>query len=497
MKIILTLLISIILLLNSSFSFSQSVEVPEIDYLTVSQLTGNPILSWKVNDPTILDGYIIKRYIYSCVNYNPNWHSIATIHSSNQFTFEDNTSQCVAKPNERSEKYIIRAFKINGTDTVYSSISNFHQTIFLETSYDYCKKANHLIWNNYVGWGTKFANYEIYVKNNLGDFIKIGTTLYNDTTFTHINVENNTNYEYFVKTVRNDAIESNSNISSIFTETIIFPNFLKTDSLIVNDKINLYFNIDEDADSQRYILCKSNTLNGNYDSIAGQNQNDLNTLYFADKYVGSRNFYYLKAIDYCGDEILRSNIISNIKLNTKKKNDLEKISILEWDNSLNNEYKILRSNKPNSSFSEINTTYNLSYNDNLKDVFSEQFDNAESNGTFCYQVVSEDNNFVNKSNIECVKFDETVFIANAFNPKSNIEENRIFKPKLAFVEDYELVVYGSFGDIIFQSNNPNFGWDGNLPNGQLAQRASYLYYLSYKNSHGIKKIKKGVVSLVY
>jgi hypothetical protein len=58
-------------------------------------------------------------------------------------------------------------------------------------------------------------------------------------------------------------------------------------------------------------------------------------------------------------------------------------------------------------------------------------------------------------------------------------------------------VYGTFGDIIFKTTNPNIGWDGNLPNGKLAKRAAYLYYLSYSNSSGKRIIKKDFVSLVY
>jgi len=493
----LTIKIIFFLTFCNFLTFSQTVEIPEIKYVTVNIVTGSPIVSWTVNNQSLLDGYIIKRYIYSCPNYNQNWHTISTIHSANQFNFEDNTTTCEAKPNERAEKYSVRAFKINGTDTVYSSISNYHQTIFLEVDYDYCKKSNNLKWNNYIGWGSEFDSYEIYTKNIFGSFAKIGTNLFNDTIFTHLSVENNTDYEYYIKAIRNDTIESNSNIAKIYTQTIQFPNFINTDSLIVDDKINLFFTVDKDADSKRYVLYKASEKNAIFDSIGGLDQTDNSTLFFADTYEHKRNYYYLSAKDYCNDEIFKSEIISNIELQASKKNDLEKIVNLQWENEIGLDYKILRCNKPNIYFSEINTTSFLSYADDVKDVFEYQFQNSSKNGKFCYQIVNKNDNFLNKSNTYCVTFDETVFIANALNPKSNIEENRTFKPKIAFVDEYELTIYGSFGDIIFQTSNPNFGWNGNLPNGKLAKRASYLYYLSYTNSYGKKVFKKGFVSLVY
>ena len=491
------IILLIFFIFNSLFLYSQTPETPSVDYVTVDAITENPIVVWAVNDPSLINGYIIKRYIYSCVGYNPNWHSIATVHSSNQFIFEDNTSECEAKPNERSEKYMIRSFKINGNDTIYSSLSNYQQTIFLDVNYNYCEKANYLKWNNYVGWGSHFLRYDIYSKSTNGNYIKIFSTNYNDTSFTDINVENNTNYSYYIKAVRNDAIESNSNIAVIFTKTIKFPQFLKPDSLIVDDKINLSFTIDADAEVERYVLYKSSSLNGMYDSINFQNMTYSNKLNFDDNYNQKRNYYFLSAQDYCYDEVFKSRIISNIQLSSRKKNEIEKKVILEWDSENGKEYEIFRCDKPSNNYSELNATFNLSFLDDIQDVFNNEFNNNERNGEFCYRIISNEDDFVNKSNIEYLKFEETVFIANAFNPKSNIEENRIFKPKLAFVKDYQLTVYGSFGNIIFETTNPNIGWDGKLLNGKFAQRATYLYYISYINSLGKKNIKKGFVSLVY
>jgi len=476
-------------------SSSQVVETPEINYITINNISGKPIVSWIVNDASTLNGYIIKRYIYSCTNYNPNWHTIKTIEDRNQLTFHDNTTTCIANPEIRKEMYSIRAYKISGSDTIKSSISQYHQTIFLEVEYDYCKKSNTLKWNNYIGWGSKFEKYDVFCKKESENFIKIGSTLYNDTIFEHLNVENNTNYRYYIKAIRSDLIESMSNNILINTKTINFPEYLNIDSLIVDNNINIYFNVDKNSDTERYILYKSKKIEGTYDSISSIDHTDINNLYFKDNYEHERYYYYLSAIDYCNNETFKSDIISNIKLSVNKKNLIDKISILKWENKENIEYKIVRCQ--NKSCYEINTTYNLTYIDNLQDVFENQFTNKTTSGKFCYYIINETDTFVNKSNTECVIYDETIFLANAFNPNSNIEENRTFKPKIAFIDNYELIIYGNYGNIIFQTKNPNEGWNGKLPNGKIAQRAEYMYFISYTNSYGKKIKQKGMLSLVY
>ena len=411
--------------------------------------------------------------------------------------FEDNTVECPAEPYNRKEIYGIIAFRIVGEDTTRSSIDALHQTIFLQAEFDYCNKQNVLKWNNYISWGSDFDKYDIFYKNNIGVFINIGATTYNDTVFYHENVDYNTDYEYYIKASRTDGTESLSNIRELHTQTINFPEYLNIDSLLVKDKVNLVYSIDNNSDTERYILYKASSKTGLYDSISGIVNTDKSTLNFTDDYNQSKNYYYVSAIDYCGSEIFKSIIASNILLSVNKLSDSEKVNELDWEHDSGENFKIIRCNNENNNCSEIDETYELDYSDNIQAVFEDQFNNQITNGIFCYWVQYKNDNFLNISNTECVSYEETIFIANAFNPNSNIEENRTFKPKIAFISDYELIVYGNFGNIIFQTNNPNFGWNGKLPDGKLAARASYLYFISFTNSFGKKIKQKGIVSLVY
>ena len=209
------------------------------------------------------------------------------------------------------------------------------------------------------------------------------------------------------------------------------------------------------------------------------------------------SYYYIAASDYCGKTIFISDTISNIVLKSSALSEDNRINLLNWSDMYKTvEYQIYRStNKDNYSFISGSTNHN--YEDDIQNIYENQFLSETISGEFCYFVEIRNNNFVNKSNIACAEQSETVFFPNAFNPKSSIEENRVFKPKAAFISDYKITIYGAYGDVVFESNNPDMGWDGRLKNGKLAPVSTYLYFVSYKNSKGnIVKLKK-YLSLVY
>ncbi|MCF6183394.1 MAG: fibronectin type III domain-containing protein, partial [Bacteroidales bacterium] len=237
------LLLLFLILLNNNI-FSQPVEIPVIDYVTINQATSLPVIHWSVPIPSAVNGYAIKRFIRSYPTVPDNtWHTIQRIDNPNVFNFEDNSiTYGAAKPNLYSEIYEVTAFKINGSDTTYSLPSEKHKTIFLNGSYDYCPNSISLIWNNYIGWDSNFKQYEIYCKENNGSFTKIAQTNYNDTSFIHSNLNYHSNYTYYIKAVRNDGVESVSNLKKITVSTINFPAFLRIDSVTAdNSELHISF----------------------------------------------------------------------------------------------------------------------------------------------------------------------------------------------------------------------------------------------------------------
>lgn len=96
---------------------------------------------------------------------------------------------------------------------------------------------------------------------------------------------------------------------------------------------------------------------------------------------------------------------------------------------------------------------------------------------------------------------ERVFFPNAFSP-NNDQTNDIFKPLLlnidfSAIQSYKLVIVNRFGEVVFESDNPSFGWDGSKKgNGKICDVGVYYYMCSFVTPQGVRYDKKGDVTLI-
>jgi len=71
-----------------------------------------------------------------------------------------------------------------------------------------------------------------------------------------------------------------------------------------------------------------------------------------------------------------------------------------------------------------------------------------------------------------------IYIPNTFTPDGN-EFNNDFNPAFALeVYEWELRIYNRWGQLLYETNDPEFGWDGSY-NGKLVQEGVYAYVLRY------------------
>ena len=75
--------------------------------------------------------------------------------------------------------------------------------------------------------------------------------------------------------------------------------------------------------------------------------------------------------------------------------------------------------------------------------------------------------------------------------------NNIFKPVTIYVqtESYLFQVYNRWGQRIFETNDPNQGWDGSY-NGKEQVQGAYVYFISLVSSSGETFTKNGSVTLI-
>ena len=86
---------------------------------------------------------------------------------------------------------------------------------------------------------------------------------------------------------------------------------------------------------------------------------------------------------------------------------------------------------------------------------------------------------------------------NAFRPNSPLEENRVFMPGIIdHVEEYHLMIFNRWGELIFECFNQETGWDGTF-NGKPAKQDVYIWKVTGTYTDGRGFIKTGDVTLMY
>ncbi|MEQ6168931.1 PKD domain-containing protein [Ekhidna sp. MALMAid0563] len=73
--------------------------------------------------------------------------------------------------------------------------------------------------------------------------------------------------------------------------------------------------------------------------------------------------------------------------------------------------------------------------------------------------------------------------------------NDVFLPRLEGVERFRMLIYNKWGQLVFESNSQDVGWDGYYRN-QLAPSGVYVYKLELRYSDGRDVIKVGDVTLI-
>jgi gliding motility-associated-like protein len=82
----------------------------------------------------------------------------------------------------------------------------------------------------------------------------------------------------------------------------------------------------------------------------------------------------------------------------------------------------------------------------------------------------------------------------SFTP-NNDQINDEFKCYGSFIKTYQLIIYNSWGNVVFSSDKSDIGWDGKI-DGQPAQTGNYAYRAVATDEAGEKLEKSGFFSLL-
>ena len=133
--------------------------------------------------------------------------------------------------------------------------------------------------------------------------------------------------------------------------------------------------------------------------------------------------------------------------------------------------------------------FDFSYNDELEDLIG-------TPGEFCYRVRAEqgDSGWAATSNEVCLTLPPVVWVPNALVYNGF---NNTWKPSIAFadVTEYRIDVFSRWGDLIWESLDPEAAWDG-TKDGAVLPEAFYPYTLRLQDGAGRVVTRRGHVQVV-
>ncbi|MEO5641694.1 MAG: PKD domain-containing protein [Bacteroidia bacterium] len=120
----------------------------------------------------------------------------------------------------------------------------------------------------------------------------------------------------------------------------------------------------------------------------------------------------------------------------------------------------------------------------------------------CYQAVLTVTSSEGCTDIEthevCIKPEVTLYVPNSFTPNGDGKNDLFFPVGLNLIdEDYELMIFDRWGNLIFKSEQLSKGWDGTVNNGsEIVEEGTYVWKMNVRDSSGQQHFLTGHINLI-
>ena len=490
-------LTTITLLLFASASAQDGVETPTLTSVEVNE-EGVPVVSWSMRNPDLVDGYIVKRLIVDGQGVIPGtYNNVAVIEDRHTLSYTDRSNEygTYAMTSIRKEYYCIAAYVIDDDGQKhYSLMSDPASTITVQGYYDYCDDSYTL---EYSAMETP-GSFTILQLEPSHETIKKTS----DTTAT-FSVDTFASPRTFrIQWTSDNGIQTYSPSITIKGDNPVAPDTTNISYITIDDNNQIALNLTatDSPSSALAQLIRRNTATGEQDTISLPDKAMHQYIYTDPDASPDIKYSYLLTIsDKCGHLLSQSdsahNVVAIATAESQNANLITWNSMQRIDGGISSNIVLRRiDNGEWQPIADVSTFYS-EYSDGIFNMIS---DGNIYNGQFCYKVqIACKNGDIINSNVACLQREPVIYIPNAFNPKSDIMDNRTFRPRADFLADYHLAIYDKRGALIFQSDDLNNGWDGYDRSSKLCNRDTYVYHISYKTSSGKKVDKSGMVNLLY
>lgn len=464
-------------------------EVAVLEYVTV---VGEDIeLSWVESSSPEVYAYIVYRLIAGNVDI------IDTVFTGTTYVDDG------ADPLNQSELYYVLALDPCGNTSIFL---NPHSTLYLSSELDPCTRTVSLQWNRYRNWPNGIGSQEVWVGIDGAAPELAATVSPTDSSYTYDIPVDEAEYCFFLKAVEaGTGASSNSNVICLTADIVQPPDELAAVNATVtsSQEVELQWVWNTDAEINQAGIWRQQTGETAFQSV--DNLPLTPPLDFDNAYQDATAqpgdgpvAYYVTTTDACG-EVVQSNSVATLHLQGSALPDLS--NQLSWmppdlGDAVIDNYRLYRITPLGSQLIATLSPTELNYTDPV-DVENE----LES--FICYYAVAESTltlssgevrSIETRSNTACIEQPAEVFVPNAFNP---FGVNQLFKPVIRFGQgaEYELLVFNRYGQLLFQTNDPDDGWDGRYE-GQNQSQGAYVYRLRLQQANGRVVEKSGVVVLL-
>jgi len=473
-------------------------DIPDMIRVTVDHESEGVLVEWEASvDPTV-DLY--QMYSMDKGTGTP------------IFTFSSETlSYLHTSANLENLAYTVTAIDtLDGSGTRESLLGdNEHRAVQLELEFEPCEPANNINWSAYVGWEGLTSGYKIYGAREGEELQELKFVHPNTHSYKHRGVEYGANYSYYIETIHTSGITSLSPIKDIKTSFPEAPSVLRIDEVSVLDKANIQLRFTTDLESpvKNFSVNRRSNRDSPYTEIhTFWNANQAEMIYTDEVPTSSYSYQYVVHSVYqpegCTNAIIvsESNPGSSIFLQSS----LEARTVhLSWNpyetytTGLSG-YSIQRRNG-SGEFIEVATCgpESTSWQEIIESLI-----NGYQPGELQYRVIAQGNQVegtdpgISYSNVVNVAVETSMQVPNAFTPGKS--SNYLFKPVIDFApEKYVMIVYDRGGRKLFESANPDEGWDGTYGGSGYAMEGVYVYFIQYTDYTGLTKILSGNVSVIY
>jgi gliding motility-associated-like protein len=437
-------------------SASQSItplnQIPAADLQEVRLLPNNAVqLSFRQTKP----------YNYKISEFSTNTNSLQTIN------LVDNAQNQLTLSNKNTTSDLL-LYRINAIDQCRNTVSlNSEGIATVQLTAEAQPKQNVLRWN--VASVAGFVAYKVYRDATLLQTIADTETK----TFIDDKVTCNQWYDYTVELVLYEGkSKSISAVQRIRAASARLPVPIRQLTASTDlQTVILKWEYPAEATVTQVVIYKQ--LNGQETQIV---RTPKEKFYYdlALNPLTEQACYTLSYTDECGNQAPRSNAVCNILLKgTENARDI----YLQWQSQQTGSGAFILE-KIDLSTGKVVEIQGVSASGNLSELKESQ--TLAYLGYRIRTVVQKDTLF---SNIFKIVLPTQIAIPTAFSPNGD-GLNDTFKPLIRYVISYKLLIFNQWGNVIFETNDPNQAWDG-MVGSSPSTSGVYMSQITYTDGNSV------------